>query len=78
VNEVRYRKVIAAIGLVAGLGGGGVVAGAPSLVVGSTATAGVPTVCWDTATRKICGNDPVGPPPTWVGPPTPVTRPTGR
>jgi hypothetical protein len=42
---MRVRKMIAGIGLSIGLGGAGVVAAAPQLVIGSSATAGEPSVC---------------------------------
>lgn len=48
---MRIRKVVAGVGLTIGLTGAGVVAAAPSLVIGSTATAGEPTVCID---EKFC------------------------
>lgn len=48
---MRVRKVIASIGLSVGLTGAGVVAAAPQLVMGSGATAGLPTVCID---DKFC------------------------
>jgi hypothetical protein len=56
---MRIRKVIAGIGLTVGLSGAGVVAAVPQLVMGSGATAGLPTVCID---GKFC--EPGGPLPT--------------
>jgi hypothetical protein len=72
---MSYRKMIAGVALAAGLAGGAIAAGAPSLVVGSTATAGAPMLCWDAKTNTFCQNtDPVRPP---LGPTTTTTVPAG-
>jgi hypothetical protein len=74
-NAVSYRKLLAGVALVAGLGGAGIAASAPSLVVGSTATAGAPMICWDRV--NTCPTTPPTRPPLVTSPDTTTTTTAG-